>query len=219
MGKQLTFRYIFSIFFCWGMLSTTAPAAARSRYWPTGVQLGMEVAHPLYYRYYKQQVDQQREFSASIDSFRLLLEGDYGWGRISKSSALGTQTMDGDEGQYFRVGLGYNFVPATPDRNVAFLGVRYARNLQQGAHRATALFSKHVTASWYEAVAGVKVKVWNIFYVGSTVRYKFNLSMKDETWDPQHLLGWGFCSPGQDETWGFTCYLSIRIPFEYYRVP
>lgn len=211
MSKQLTFRYAVRIFLCWGMFSIASPTAAGPNYWPKGVQLGMEFANPLYYKYYRKQITQQYEFNASIDFARLLLEGDYGWG----SSQWGihdpttNQVSSGmNDGTYFRVGLNYNMLPATPARNAAFLGMRYARS-----------FSDYTsTASWYEVVAGVKIKVWKILYAGSTLRYKFGLAPDKHLRSP-HLLGWGMYRKGDDEILGITYYIALRIPFERYRSP
>lgn len=199
MSKQLIFRYVFSILLSFEMLGVASLAVARpnSGYWPTGIQLGMEIANPLYYKYYQKQVDQQYEFNGAIDFASLLLEGDYGWGS--------NQTSDG---QYTWVGLHYNLVPDTPDRNTAFLGTRYAHSFLQA-------FNNEMTASWYEVVAGVRIKVWKIFYVGSTIQYKFGLSL-DRDWQLPHLWGWGTYSQGNNEMLGVNYYISLRIPLEHY---
>ena len=217
MHQQLTFRYIVRIFLCWGLFSMASPVAAQSQYWPTGVQLGMEVSNPLYYKYYRKQIDEQYEFNASIDFARLLVEGDYGWGsgkRLVRNLQTKTNTVYSHKGKYFRVGLNYNMVPDTPDRNTAFLGLRYARNFFQNSRHATSLaIPKHGTVSWYEVVAGVKIKVWTILYVGSTVRYKWDLSC-NQTWRPPYIGGWGAYSQGDESMLGLTYYVSLRIPFE-----
>lgn len=211
MIKELPFRYILHILLCLGILSATSPEAARSRYWPTGIQLSMDVVNPLYYKYYQKQLSQQYEFNASIDCARILLEGDYGWGSLANGQT--NPTASGRNRQYFRVGLNYNLLPDTPNRNAAFLGARYAHSFLQASSGA-----KELAASWYEVVAGVKVKVWTIFYVGGTVRYKLGLS-PDKDLGPQHLLGWGSYKKGDDERLGISYYVSLRIPFEGYQAP
>jgi len=220
MGQKRTFSYILSILLCLEIFSTTPPAAARSRYWPTGVQLGTEVANPLYYKYYRKQIDEQYEFNASIDIARLLVEGDYGWGSGRQqvhNHQENTSSVYTNKGKYFRAGLNYNLVPDTPNRNAAFLGVKYARSFLQSSHGTTDLATRRVTADWYEVVAGVKIKVWGVFYVGGTVRYKLGLSLNKDL-HSQHLWGWGACDKGDDVTLGITYYISLRIPFERCRV-
>lgn len=211
MSQELPFRYIRYILLCLGMLSATSPESARPHYWPTGIQLSMDVVNPLYYKYYQKQLDQQYEFNACIDVARLLFTGDYGWGSLANGR---TSTIaSGRNQQYFRVGLNYNLLPNTPDRNAAFLGVRHARSFLLPFDGA-----KRLAASWHEVVAGVKVKVWTIFYVGGTVRYKLGLS-PNKNLGAQHLLGWGSYKKGDDERLGISYYVSLRIPFERYKAP
>lgn len=199
MREKKILKYIFSGLFGWGILSAAPAAVARPTHRPVGLQVGMEYVNPLYYKYYRKQVDQQQEFHAAIDFSKVIVEGDYGWGRLAAER----------EGQYFRIGLNYNLAPETPDKNVAFLGLQHARSFLSTS-------SDTMTAFWHEVVAGVSVKVWKMIYVGSTLRYKFGL-VRDEYWDSPHILGWGAYSDGAEETLGVTYYISLRIPLNGYR--
>ncbi len=102
---------------------------------------------------------------------------------------------------------------------MAFLGFRYARNFFQDhlvskvrhdsegpiKNRNVPIDSKqhNVKARWFEAVAGVKVKVWKLLYAGGTLRYKFGLRIDQAD---SHVND-------QEEAFGFNLYLSLRIPF------
>lgn len=212
MSKQHTFRYILSALLWWGILNTAPSATARPRYWPTGLQLGIEAVNSLYYKYYQEQIGQKYELNTCVDFARLLVEGDYGWGNMAPSRAEAYEK----NGQYFRVGLNYNLAPDTTDRNTAFLGVRYAQSFLHPTNNRV-MQGSIPTASWYEVVVGMKVKIWTIFYLGGTVQYKFGISA-DRALESQHLLGWGSYKPGDDEALGITYYISLRIPFERHEV-
>lgn len=192
MRKQVLFQYIFVFLVCQA-LSVAPAAVARSFYMPSGVQIGAECTNALYYKYYEQ-VNNQQEWKAAVDFSRVIIEGNYGWGNLAT----------GQEGQYFRIGVGYNLAPDTPDKNAAFLGVQHARS-----------FLPKVFASWHEVVAGVNFKVWKMIYVGSTLRYKFGFS--EQEWKMPHCLGWGDYGKGDDETLVLTYYISLRIPFPSYK--
>jgi len=230
MTQLLTSRYISSVFLCLGILVSSLPTWAKTRYWPTGVQLGMDVFRPFQYTYYERQ-GTPYELNTSIDFARCILEGDYGWGHIhwkgynKKTRTPSSYTSDG---QYFRVGLNYNLLQDTPHKNMAFLGFRYARNFFQDhlvskvrhdsegpiKNRNVPIDSKqhNVKARWFEAVAGVKVKVWKLLYAGGTIRYKFGLRIDQaDSHVPYDVLGWGLND--QEEAFGFNLYLSLRIPF------
>lgn len=229
MSQQLTFRYIFSVSLCLGILVVGSSSWAQPRYWPTGIRLSMDVASPLYYKYY-QKTGAQYEFNASTAFANFMLEGDYGWGSIQWKGfdpQTSTRSVYTSDGKYFRIGLNYNLLQDTPDKNAAFGGVRYATSFFQDHLTSEVSYNSagpienrkfpidsaqsDVKARWYEAVAGVKVKVWKLLYVGGTVRYKFGLHIDGaDAYVPYDVLGWGLYD---EEAFGFNYYLSLRIPF------
>ena len=221
------YRSIFSRLLLLVLLAASPTAWAQSRWWPTGIQIGTDIARPLYYQWY-QKTGAQYECNVAIDFARVLLEGDYGWGQTTwagRNKKTRLRSSYTSQGQYFRVGLNYNLVQDTPDKNVFFLGSRYAMSFfadeldsrisydKKGAvpdGRLVQARQPHVQARWFEAVTGFKVKVWEWLYMECTVRYKFGLQLKNT---PLHLpfdiLGWGL----HDETaFGVNYYLSVRIP-------
>lgn len=236
MTQILTSRYISSIFLCLGMLVNSPPAWSKTRYWPTGILVGVDVLRPFQYEYYGRR-GTPYELNTAVDFARCILEGDYGWGHIhwegynAKTSMSSSYTSSG---QYFRVGLNYNLLQDTPDRNMAFLGFRYARSFLQDhlvskvsydskgliKTQNVSIDSKqnNVKARWFEAVVGVKVKVWGPLYAGGTLRHKFGLRIDHaDSHVPYDMLGWGLND--QEKTFGFNLYLSLRIPFSYDTLP
>ena len=68
----------------------------------------------------------------------------------------------------------------------------------------------NVQARWFEAVAGIKVKVWTMLYMGCTLRYKFWLRIDRATaYQPYDILGWGL---NDEEAFGVNYYVSLRVP-------
>ena len=230
MTQILTFRYICSIFLFIGMLVSSSPTWAKVQYWPTGIQLGVDAFRPFYYKYYGRQ-GTQYELNASMAFARLILEGDYGWGDVKwegDNKKISTKSSYTNKGQYFRIGLNYNLIQDTPDKNMAFLGLRYASSffkdhlISKVNHDGESWIrygkipinsnQSNVWARWFEVVAGVKVKVWKLLYVGGTLRYKFSLRLhRADSHVPYDILGWGLND--DDEPFGFNLYLSLRIPF------
>jgi hypothetical protein len=105
-------------------------------YLPTGLQIGVDLANPIYYYLYKK-TGPIYELNALVDFKRLLVQGDYGWGIIERKG-VSTKIKDirhrpiksacYNLGYYFRIGVDYNFIKNSLDDNAAFLGVRYAKS-------------------------------------------------------------------------------------------
>ena len=226
------FRYICSILLYLGVLVSSSPTRANTRYWPTGIQVCMDVLRPFHYKYYGR-AGMQYAYNASIDFASLILEGDRGCGDIQwegHNEETSTQSSYASNGYYFRVGLSYNLLQDTPDKNVAFLGVRYAKSFFKDHLSSRVLYhhsikgdapiqggptinskQDNVEARWFEAVAGVRVKIWKLLYAGGAIRYKFGLHLDGANAHiPYDVLGWGL---NNDTSFGFSLYLSLRIPF------
>ena len=224
------FRYICSVLLCLGIFVRSSPTWAKTSYRPTGIHLGMDVSRPFQYKYYGQK-GTQYVLNASTNFAHIMLEGDYGGGRIcweGCNQETNIPPFYTSSGKYFRIGLNYNFLPDTPNKNWAFLGIRYAtsffqdRLISEVAYNSTGRIrnsgvvpinnSQHdVQARWLEVVAGVKVKMWKLLYVGGTICYKFGLRIdKARFYVPYDVLGWGLNK--QRTTLGVNYYLSLQIP-------
>jgi hypothetical protein len=228
-------KYIFSALLWLLMFS---PASwAKTRFLPTGIQLSTDVFRPLYYGFYEK-TGVQWELNGAIDFARVMLEGDYGWGEIIHkgfNESVGVASGYANKGNYFRIGLNLRLNKDTPNKNIAFLGVRYAMSFfndtlksrvtyvynpdKEGSNKYQSVVEdgpsiddqqNNVQARWFEAVSGIKVKVWKALYVGITVRYKFGLKVeRANSYVPFEILGWGL---NDEEAFGFNYYLSLRIP-------
>jgi len=231
MTHKSIFRYIGSFFLCVNILVSSSSTWAKTRYAPTGIQLSVDALRLFSYKYHDAHQGPQYELNASIDFASWLLEGDWG---CSHSQWKGTSAKSKytSNGKYFRIGLNYNFLQDTPDKNMAFLGFRYAMSFFDD-HLVSKILYHHdnagntviiktndpiidskqtsVQARWFEMVAGIKVKVWKLLYVGSTLRYKFSLCLNGaNSHVPYDVPGWGL----NDEQGPFilNLYLSLRIP-------
>lgn len=115
---------------------------------PTGLQVSLDVTRPFYYMWYEK-TGAQYEFHTSLDFSRILLEGEYGLGTITRKNPPSKLKVISDNiGQYFRIGFSYNFTNNSVDHNAAFLGLRYSQ-----AYFRDELYGKLRE----EALKGVKV--------------------------------------------------------------
>lgn len=225
------FRYLISLLvLLWTLMIDSPSWAQASQYLPTGLQLSTDLYRPLYYGY--QGTGLQYEFNGSIDFHRLMLEGDYGRGHIQRKGIYKQKSIPSsckNEGQYFRIGLNYNFIKKTTDHNAAFLGVRYAMShfqdhlegtlkdeyWERGKIRGWGDYpidsqQEQLKARWFEIVAGAKVKVWEWIYIGCAARYKFGKKISNGTSHvPFDIIGWGL---NEEDAFGLNCYISLRIP-------
>lgn len=224
------YRFIFRVFLVLCLLAASPCAGAPIRFWPTGIQLGTDVFRPCYYYWY-QKTGAQWELNSSLDFARVMVAGDFGWGTTNWQGHHTQQQLNSSynsKGQYFRIGLNYNLLQDTPDKNAWFIGARYAMSffedeldsriiyhdqglLEDQAQRSIKGSHPNVRAHWFEALSGFRVKIWAWIYMGCTVRYKFGLKVSNAPhYKPFDLLGWGF--HGED-AFGINYYLSVRIPF------
>ena len=232
------FRYLISLLvLLWTLMLCSPSWAQASKYLPTGLQVSTDLYRPLYYWY--RGTGLQYEFNGSIDFHRLMLEGDYGWGHIQRKGIYKQKNIRSsckNEGQYFRIGLNYNFIRKSIDHNAAFLGIRCAMSHFQDHLKSTLqdeYWEKHeirgwgdypinspedqLKARWFEIVAGTKVKVWEWIYIGCTARYKFGKKIRHVTSHvPFDITGWGL---NEEDTFGLNCYISLRIPLQKDTLP
>lgn len=160
------------------------------------------------------------ELNADLRFGRYYLAADFGTGSRDRS-ADGLQYSS--SGSYFRIGPDINFVPGDEDRNTLFLGLRYGRSWYN--ERLETVYeesrwvplpvavSRQTGAGWLEAVAGMKAMVWNNFYLGYTLRFKFFL----RTQERDHFTSYevpGFGKVGEGTAFAFNYHLMYRIPFK-----
>jgi hypothetical protein len=68
-----------------------------------------------------------------------------------------------------------------------------------------------VKANWTELTTGLKVRMFGIFWMGYTVRYKFLLNTNEPRgFIPHDVPGYG--KTYSESTWGFNYYIMFKIP-------
>ncbi|TDG93278.1 hypothetical protein CCPUN_09350 [Cardinium endosymbiont of Culicoides punctatus] len=175
------------------------------------------------------------EINGSIDLNNILLDVDYGFGAIHYDKQMQKGSFSHTDGRYFRVGLGYNLLSSTFDHNQFFIGLRYARSFFNFQLKSNKLQCKHKPeedckqrcsaplslsdlkgkgiAHWWEIIAGGKVRVINIVYIGCTARYKFGKKMEDKL----HILPFdipGFGLEEHEHAFGYSFYIILGIPLQ-----
>jgi hypothetical protein len=196
----------------------------RSKYLPTGIRIGTDVISLVKSR--TQDNFSGWEVNGEMDFHRYYLVAEYGrWGRNFNSDSAAYV----NNGRYWRVGVDVNFLLKDPDRNVFFLGARYGRSLFSESmnvqrydplwgHLSDAFYHNNVSAWWLELTTGLRVKVWKIFWIGYTGRFKFALS-NDATSEmlPHDVPGFG--KTNNETTWGFNYHLLIKLPIRKVPAP
>jgi hypothetical protein len=66
-------------------------------------------------------------------------------------------------------------------------------------------------ARWFEVTTGLRVKMFNFFWMGYTIRYKFGLNTSGTgEVEPYDVPGYG--GTAKSSTWGFNYLLLFRVP-------
>ncbi len=201
------------------MLFAQDKDSLQSKYSPTGIRFGTDV-----YALVRNTYDETFkgwELNADVDFYRYYLAVDYGsWGRkyVQDSSNYS------NNGNYFRIGADVNFLTKNPDKNMFFLGMRYAYskfsedytvivNDPNWGSSTQTFANRNVPAHWFELTSGMRVRLWKMIWLGYTIRYKFALSMGD-TPDllPHDVPGYGLTN--KNVYWGFNYQVLFRIPLK-----
>jgi hypothetical protein len=126
------------------------------------------------------------------------------------------------QGNYFRIGFDYNFIPDDPDNNLIFTGLRYGRSFYSDriiyqvndeifGDYSFGYENPSINGRWFEIVAGMKIKVWNQFYLGYTLRYKlFRKVSGAENFSTYEIPGYGRAAVSN--TAGFNYHIFYQIP-------
>jgi len=200
-----------------GQSDTLRTDTVRSRFLPTGIRVGYDLisAGKSYF---------QDDFGGweilgdvDFDRYHLALE----YGNWSKDRTSATADYH-NRGNYWRVGVDVNFLTTDPERYMFFLGARYGRSVfteSMSVGREDPIWGSlsdtfhhsDVKAGWIELTTGLRVKIWQMIWLGYTARFKFALS---DTGSPE-MLPYdvpGFGLTDKETTWGFNYYLMIRLP-------
>lgn len=189
----------------------------KFRYIPTALRIGGDVISPI--RSFTDDKFMGYEVNADIDFYRYYLAVEAGhWERYLETD----KEEYSNGGNYFRVGVDVNFLLKDPEKNMFFIGARYghgkfSENMSitfddpvWGAQTDT-YSNKNVKANWTELTTGLKVRMFGIFWLGCTARYKFWLNNNaPRGFIPYDVPGYG--KTYNENTWGFNYYIMFKIP-------
>lgn len=161
------------------------------------------------------------EVHGDVDFGRYYFAFDYG--ASSRNETLVTGGNYHNVGTYWRAGVDINLLTKDPDRNMFFIGFRYARSAFSETVNIVSsdpyfgnlsyqLVNPSVGVGWGELVTGLRIKVWKEFWMGYTARMKFAESVTgDDNIGTHDVPGFGVARQGI--TWGFNYQLFWRIAF------
>jgi hypothetical protein len=189
----------------------------RPSYIPTGLRIGTDLIQGI--KGYKNVTFDGYEINADIDFYRYYLTVDYGrWAQI----ATIPNGRYNNDGKYVRFGVDVNMLKRDPDRNMFFMGLRYAHAsfsdsvsyfLEDKTYgdRQKYLVNTNLTANWMEVTTGLRVKIWKFFWMGYTIRLKFAPQVRGngelQSFD---IPGYGVAA--RSAYWGFNYQIFFRIP-------
>ncbi len=197
--------------------------AQVSRFAPSAVRVGADPG-TLFYAVFSE-TRGFFEVEADIDVGNFFVVTDYG---ISDYVLDEPTYYYKNTGTYFRVGADYNLMHTDPNNNIAFIGLRFSTSSfgdqldfdtqaviesETGWPNTRETFENSgMRATWFELVAGLKIRVVKQLYMGFTARYKFVLDVNGaKDLKPFYVPGFGKTS--SDAAFGFNYYVSYRLPF------
>lgn len=189
----------------------------KLRFVPTAIRIGTDAIPPI--RTLTDGAFSGYEFNVDIDFYRYYLAIEAGrWGRDFQTD-MEEYT---NHGNYFRIGVDVNFLKKDPEKNVFFIGARYGHGKFSENLTITSVddvwgsstdsyVNTDVKANWAELTTGLKVRMFGIFWMGYTARYKFLLGTNEARgFIPHDVPGYG--KTYNESTWGFNYYIMFKIP-------
>jgi hypothetical protein len=209
--------------------SVKTDSLGAKKYIPTGVRVGTDAIS--IYKSHAQNNFSGWEVNGDVDFDRYYLALDYGsWGRKYSGDSVGSYS---NRGNYWRVGVDVNFLTKDPEKNMFFLGMRYGRSVFSEDLTVVKYYNStsnpwgdftqsystnNLHARWFELTTGIKVKMWKIFWMGYTARFKFALNYDQGNHTiPSDVPGYGRAD--KTSYWGFNYQLFVRIPVRKQPVP
>lgn len=189
----------------------------KVRYIPTAIRLGADLIPPI--RAFTDDAFKGYEFNADIDFYRYYLAIELGRWERDLQTDLEKYT---NHGNYFRIGADVNFLKKDPEKNMLFFGARYghgkfSENLtitsvdEIWGSSTDSYVNTDVKANWAELTTGLKVRMFGLFWMGYTARFKFLLSTNEPRgFIPHDVPGYG--KTYKESTWGFNYYIMFKIP-------
>jgi hypothetical protein len=163
--------------------------------------------------------NQKFEFSADWSKKNRFYVAEIGFARKNQQQ----ESYDyAHNGFYTKLGIEKN---TRKGDDALFVGFRYAFSMQTyqtknitikdpywGVVTAENIATRNLQLHWLEGVGGIKVKFWQNFYMGYTVRVKFKAYFSSfGDYQPLTILGYG--KPDKSVQLGMSYYIFYKIPF------
>lgn len=198
--------------------SVRAPKVAKELFIPTGLRIGYD-AMALGRTQFSSRYEGM-ELAFDTDIYRYFPTLEIGTGKRNFTGLNGSTYNN--SGSFWRFGVDVNFMKKDPEKNMFFLGLRYGRSTySENATLVTtdpvwgnynkSFSNSGLHAQWLELTMGMKVKVWKIFWLGYTSRFKFK-AHKNDSLDLRSSDIPGYGSTDKPSTWGFSYYLLVKLP-------
>lgn len=185
---------------------------------PTGIRVGVDAVALA-----------RTEFTNSFEGFEAAFDVDlyryyptFEFGTSARNFLAENGSTYENDGSFWRAGIDVNFMKKDPEKNMFFLGARYARS--RYSESATIITSDPIwgdfnesfqntdlSARWFELTTGMRIKVWKIFWLGYTARFKFARKI-DDTGAMLTTDVPGLGSTDRPTTWGFSYYVMVKLP-------
>lgn len=195
------------------------PDSAKGRFIPSAIHAGIDLIGPGK-TIFRDDVD-LLNFYAGIDMYKYTFNVEYGREtRIEENASSRYEAS----GSYYRFGPDVNFLFRDPDFSALYFGVRYGRTTfsdQLNYQASDAVWGDYegnlenesLSSGWGEAVAGMRVKLFQWAWFGFTGRFKFGVkSFTDNELIPYYVPGYGRAD--LETTWEFNYWLIFRLPLK-----
>lgn len=179
-----------------------------------GLRIGLDVSSFGYRYLYPNNREHQISLDAGYKHFYLVTE--YGRAAITNNQP----GFDYEANGYFsRNGFDYNILKG---EDMIFVGSRYAfsrftdrfdkvvLNDPYYGDYSPFIGERKIRASWFEAVGGVKVRVWGNLAIGFTGRYLLKIRATDGDFSAHRIPGYGLAT--NPTNFRFDYYISYKIP-------
>ncbi len=219
------FVLFFSILLCGSAPWAIAQKSSADTILSNGLRIGFDLGRVANY-FIRNQKNFSLEGSVDVGYQRWLGVAEVGYGHITNGRTdLQGQRIYGysSNGVYTRLGVERNLLRGGDD--VVFYGLRYGvgrvgytygeftvKDTIWGNHTAS-LPQTNGLLHWAELVGGLKGKVWNNFYMGFTLRFRFRVASNFST-ETGPISMPGFGNATKSTQFGFSYYVFYRIPFK-----
>lgn len=210
-------KYIISIIFLAACFSSSQ--AQKGTILPSYFMVGTDVAYIGMSIFNPER--SQIEINTTLDIYKFLLSVDYGVSEWNLEKPYYTYM---NKGNYLRVGIDYDLLSRDPDKNIFYVGLKYARSNFDEDFSYTVndpIYYSYedrsentdVSSGWIEANIGMKVRVWKGLYLGWVGRFKFVKSINYPPSSFENFWIPGYGKGENDSQWGFGYQILYSIPF------